>query len=261
MMKLLTIILSLAFSLPLYGQVKTVRTLQINDTIAFAAVDRPGELYLLTKTGQLQKFDKDGNLLNLHKGKHTPTLFDPRDGSRLFAYIRELRQYWFLSPSFEITTAHELDSAFAIDPWLICPSGDHNIWVLDAADNSLKKIDTKTGNVTVEISASVKSKENVGYMREYQGFLFVLDREKGILIFSSIGKLIRVLPGKDIPFFNFLGEELYYSSNGKMQYFNLFSAETRESVLPGGSRILLLTDERQFNVRALDVVISTAPAQ
>ena len=112
-----------------FSQPKKIRTLQVSDTIAFAAVDRPGELYIVTKSGQLQKFDKDGTLLNLLKPKNTVTLFEPRDGARLFAFVRELRQYWIMNPSFEVNTVFELDSAFAIDPWLICSSGDHNLWV------------------------------------------------------------------------------------------------------------------------------------
>ena len=238
------------------AQKKIIRTLSVTDTISFATVDRPGELYIQTKSGQLQKFDKDGDLVALGKQPTAPTLFDPRDGSRLFAYFRPLRQYWMMNPSFEVTSAHVLDSAFAIDPWLICSSGDHNLWVLDASDNSLKKIDTKTGVVTVEIAAPVKSKEHVIYMREYQGFLFVLDKEEGILIFNSIGKLIRVMVGKNIPFFNFLGEELYYPQQQNLNYFNLFSAETRQAELPKGTRFFLLTDERQYIIKHTSIDIS-----
>ncbi len=36
-------------------------------------------------------------------------------------------------------TAALIDSAFVIDPWLACSSGDHNIWVLDAADQNNEK--------------------------------------------------------------------------------------------------------------------------
>jgi WD40 repeat protein len=241
------------------GQQKKIRALQVSDTIAFAAVDRPGELYIVTKSGQLQKFDKDGALLNLLKPKNSVTLFDPRDGSRLFAFVRELRQYWIMNPSFEVNAVFELDSAFAIDPWLICSSGDHNLWVLDASDNSLKKINTKSGNVTVEINAPVKAREHISYMREYQGFLFLLDRSEGILIFNSVGKLIRTLPGKNIPFFNFIGEELYYPATQKLNFFNLFTAESRQSGWARGARFVLLTDERQFIVNNTDILINTAP--
>lgn len=241
------------------GQQKKIRTLEVSDTIAFAAVDRPGELYIVTRSGQLQKFDKDGSLLNLVKPKNNVTLFDPRDGSRLFAFVRELRQYWIMNPSFEVNAVFELDSAFAIDPWLICASGDHNLWVLDASDNSLKKINTKTGSVTVEISAPVKARENITYMREYQGFLFLLDRSEGILIFNSVGKLIRTLPGKNISFFNFLGEELYYPGAQKLHYFNLFTAEMRQTDWATGARFILLTDERQFVLRETAIEITSVP--
>ena len=69
----------------------------------YATVDRPGELYIVTKQGQIQRFDTNGNLVSEYKNQPTPTLFDPRDGARLFAYFRQDQHYSYLSPSLEVT--------------------------------------------------------------------------------------------------------------------------------------------------------------
>jgi hypothetical protein len=236
-----------------FGQTfKKVKSVEVSDTIKFAAVDRPGELYILTTRGHLQRFDKDGKLLSFYKNPPAPTLFDPRDGARLFAYFRDAQQYAYLNPSFETASTFKIDSAFVIDPWLICASGDHNIWILDAADWSLKKIDVKHGAVSTEVelaSLAKESKEDIIAMREYQGFLFVLDKKQGILIYSSLGNLIRAISIQGLQYFNFLGEELYYPTHEGLVFFNLFSTDTREIKMPAAADFSLITDERLFLIK------------
>ena len=122
---------------------KKITSREVSDEIVFATVDRVGELYVVTKNGQIQKFDINGKLLSLYKNGPIPTLFEPRDGSRLFAYFRKDRKIEYLNPSFEVPTAALIDSAFVIDPWLACSSGDHNLWVLDAEDRDHEKNQSK----------------------------------------------------------------------------------------------------------------------
>lgn len=233
------------------AQTRKIKTLEVSDTIRYAAVDRPGELYIVTTSGQLQKFDTDGKLVALHKNKPVPTLFDPRDGSRLFAFFRETRQYHFLNPSFEAVQAFSIDSSFATEPWLACVSGDRNIWLFDVADWTLKKINTTTGALSVEETVETKSrqKSNYTFLREYQGFVFLLDVSEGILIFNSVGKHIRTIEVKNLSYFNFLGEELYYLQENTLRFFDLFTTETREQKLAAPGNFALITDERFFLIR------------
>ena len=229
---------------------KKIKTLTLTDTIIASAIDRPGDFYVVTASGQLQRFDKNGKLLLLHKADQAPTLFDPRDGARLFIYYRGGQQYEFLNPSFEPLSSYRVDSSFAIQPWLICPSGEYKLWVLDKADHSLKKINVRASVVEVEVV--VVDPASAGYttafttMREYQNFVFLLDPSTGIHIFNALGKHLRTIPAEGIDTFNFLGEELYYLSNDKLEFFNLFTAETRHLDVPPGYTHALLTDERMI---------------
>jgi hypothetical protein len=234
-----------------YSQPKKVRSITITDTIAYGTIDRTGDLYITTRSGQIHHFDPDVKLLNLYRHPEVPTLFDPRDGARLFAYFRTLRQYRYLSPSFDVTASYVLDSALAIDPWFVCSSGDHNLWILDAADWSLKRIDPKKELILTEATFSVSPDKHPGdftFMREYQGFLFLLDRSQGILIFNSMGKLLKTIAVRNLTCFNFLGEELYYQENNTLKFFDLFSAETREMTVPSPSIFALVTDEKIYTV-------------
>jgi hypothetical protein len=250
-MKKIIILFALLASLAVRAQQK-IKTLEVSDTIIYATVDRPGDLYVVTKEGQIQKFDKDGKLVIVYVAKVPPTLFDPRDGSRLFAYYRKYQEYNYYNPSFDITASFRIDPAFAIQPWLICPSGDQKLWVLDKADHSLKKINAKHSEVELEVvidTTLIQDASLFTAIREYQNFIFLLNPHKALYIFNSLGKHIKTIAIKGIRSFNFLGEELYFKKDNQIELFNLFSAETRRIPLQQPCNIVLLTDERQFLVK------------
>lgn len=224
-----------------------IKTLALSDTVVGAAIDRPGDFYAVTASGQIQRFNGEGELTLLYKAERKPTLFDPRDGARLFVYYREDQLYEYLSPSFRPIASYKIDPSFAIQPWLICPSGEQKLWILDKADNTLKKIDVRASVVEVEVqvdSAVIGDAADFKTMREYQNFAFLLNPSRGIFIFNSLGKHLRTIDIPHIESFNFLGEEMYYLRGATLEFFNLFSAETRKMPIEPGYTDALLTDER-----------------
>jgi len=245
----IVLVLLLVASQTSVGQFKKIRSLEVSDTITSVAVDRPGDFYVTTRDGQLQHFDVNGKLYSVYKNQEPPTFFDPRDGSRLFAYYRERQQYAWLNPTFEPSRVVTVDSAFFIDPWLICSSGDYNLWILDAADWSLRRVDTRESKVVVESTLAfdkTMDKRDLIMMREYLGFVFLLDKKSGIHIYSSMGKLLRTLPASSLRYLNFLGQDLYYLQGSSLQFFDLYSTETRSVKLPVSCTFALLTDERLY---------------
>jgi hypothetical protein len=234
---------------PLLAQTPKPIAVTLPDSVTAAFIDRPGELYLQLNRGLLLRYDKDGNLRATAQATTPPTLFDPRDGARLFAYYRANQQYTYLNPSFEAGILNPIDVAFAAEPWLVCASGDYNVWILDVADWSLKKIDTQKGIVLVETpvaGVAADKHEAITYMREYQGFLFLLERGKALHMYSSMGKHLRTLAASGIRYFNFLGEEVYFDTNGRRQMFNLFSAKYDYADGPVSQDFVLQSDERLY---------------
>jgi hypothetical protein len=258
-MHLSFIILSIfsLIAIPLAAQ-RSAKTVLLEQEVTSVAIDRPGDLYVSLVNGKLLRIDSDGNISPLPEAVSPPALFDPRDGSRLFGYYREEQRFSYFSISREMSS-HEVDSAFAIQPWLVCPSGDYNVWIADAADNVIRKIN----NSTARIDAEVHFGSNVSvirFMREYQGFLFVLHPSRGIVVFSSMGKELRTIGSGGITYFNFLGEELYYpDSNERLTFLNLFNTETRTLKLPRKASFSLITDTRVYSVNGRSVEIFEAP--
>lgn len=248
--KLILLVCCLYFS-NTYAQKKII-SVSVKDEIISAYIDRVGELYIITTNNDIQKFDIDGKLLSTYNEGVAPALFDPRDGSRLFAFYRKDRKVLYLSPSLKPNEDMKIDSAFVIDPWLACSSGDHDVWILEAADETLKKINPRKSTMLVEVKLpkdpSIKF-SNITFMREYQGFLFLLEKEKGMHVFNGMGMWIKTIATPSIRYFNFLGEELYYPSSGKLMFTNLFTGEQREVPVSYPFEIALATDERLFLVQ------------
>jgi hypothetical protein len=215
--------------------------------IAFASVDRPGDLYLLKKNNVLIKVDHEGNIVSEQSFPEMLSLFEPRDGARMFAYHNQSQRCYFFSA--DTKQEFQIEKEYAINPILVCSSGDYHIWILDDEDFSLKKVNPAQSKVLVDIPIDKKqftSTPKIKSMREYQGFLFMHEENTGIIIFNSIGIQIKKIPGNNIEYFNFIGEELYYKVNGQHIFLDLFDSSTREETLKPGCKLQLITDATQY---------------
>lgn len=231
----------------LHGQSKKITSFKTTSEVVSAAIDRAGDFYVVLRSGDIQKYDKNGTILGSYQHEGLPTLFDPSNAIRLLIYYKKGQQFSWLSPDLSVNPFQVIDPSLVIDASLICPSGDQNMWMLDNADLSLKKVSLSDSRVLNEFSITDQFKENrFTSMREYQNFLFLLDPKTGIVVYNSLGRLMRKIPIIGLTHFNFLGEELYYAENAKVKFLDLFTAETRELSLPQPAQFILLTDERMI---------------
>lgn len=240
------------------SEFQRIKSLELPAKVEAAAIDRVGELYLITNTNRLIKYDVNGDVQASDDLDSYPEILDPRDGSHVFLYWKKTQQYELRLPDLKsIAVSQKIDSSFAVTPFLVCPSGDHDILILDSADWSLKKISTASNTVLYE-TIIFNDEVNPGslvYMREYQNFFFILERGVGIHVFNRMGKLLRTIENESATWFNFLGEEVYYPSNGKLRFFNLFTTEERELSLPQSFSFALISDERLFVVKDRSLTI------
>ena len=171
--------LSVSFLLPSFLQAQNKNiTWEAGAEIQWAGVDRAGDLLLVLQTGEVQKINKEGKKIGSYRFKTPPTLLDPLDGAQSFYYLQKENVYGNLSSDLSTSTPHPLDAAFAISPWMVCPSL-HELWILDSADFSIKK--TKLNSTGISLEAALKhlprkKVEDYIYMREYQNYLFLLDK-------------------------------------------------------------------------------------
>lgn len=229
---------------------KRVTVIDIKE-VASAYVDRPGDLYILHTDNKISKFDTLGMPIGELSFEQTPAVFEPRDGARMFIYFADSKKGSFFSP--ETKQEFTIQNHFAIEPVLATSSGDNHVWIVDKADWSIKRFDPRNSKIIAESlidKTQFEGDPKIVAIREYQNFLFVLEKNTGILIFNSLGKQIKKIEGKKIPYFNFLGEELYYIKDDKLIFYDLFDGTTREEATDSKSLYTLLTDARKYVVYA-----------
>src|SRR5688572_25085361 len=96
-MKLLWVVVLLLFTSHTVAQFKKLTAVTLDSAATYAAVDRPGELYIL-HGNKFQKYSEEGEVQEHGSLPFAPTFFDPRDGSRCFAANSAANQFIFFSP-------------------------------------------------------------------------------------------------------------------------------------------------------------------
>lgn len=230
---------------------------EADDEITWAGVDRAGDLLIVLKSGEVQKINKEGKKLGSHKFSAPPTLLDPLDGAQAFHFSRQEKVYGALSSDLANATSIALNPAFAISPWLVAPAL-HELWILDASDFSLKK--TKLRSTAIAFETSIKHLpeaqiEDFISLREYQNYIFILDKGSGIHVFNNLGKYLKTLGERNISYFSFIGEELYYLKGNELVLIDLYTDEQRKLHVPMECQFAFLLDENLFAINRRRVTV------
>jgi len=220
--------------------------------VALITEDRLGNFFLVHKNGKIKKYDPNGKVLASGSEKSL-TLIEPWYQPSIFMYVHSKQKYILYGRNFENRQEFDLEPALAVEPYLVCPTHDNKLWVLDHADISLKKVNRFTNEVIHEfqIDSTILSKTNdFIYLREYLNLIFLLDKNSGILILNHLGKVINKIEIPNLKGFYFYGEDLYYLHNDKLIFINLLTEKQREVQLPVDTQQAILTDERIITLNA-----------
>lgn len=213
------------------------------------SLDRLGNFFITRKNGKIIKFDINGNVLaRLTNGQ--PTLIEPWYHPTIFIYNRGKQVYSVYDRNFENQKDYPIEPSLAIEPYLVCPTHDNKLWILDKADWSAKKVNPLTQEVLLEFEINQPGFTNGIYLREYLNLLILLDSKAGILILNHLGKPIETIPVEKPGALYFYGEDLYYLEDNTLKFFNLVTEERHEMNLPPDTHWAVLTDERLLTVNS-----------
>ncbi|MBN8576636.1 MAG: hypothetical protein J0L66_06810 [Cytophagales bacterium] len=218
------------------------------------SVDRLGNFLLIDKAGRIVRYNEEGKKIAASP-RQVATLVEPWFQPTVFVYNRKNQTYTLWDRNFETRTAYAVDAAWAIEPWLVCPTHDNRLWLLDKADWSLKKIMPGTGQVIQEFTLNLPdSNVEFIYMREYLNFVFLLDIKNGVSIYNHLGTRIEQLAAPNLKGIYFFGDEFYILQHGTLRYFNLLTSQWREHAVPANTAQAIITDERLLTLSSNNVV-------
>jgi hypothetical protein len=243
------------FLTPAIAQVpKKIKELSFKN-IENVSVDRLGNLFIVFKNGGIKKYDANGKELAVLKKGDLPTLIEPWYHPKIFVYNRLTQQIMIYDHNLQFPQIGKIDPAIAVNPFLVCPTNDNKLLVLDEADWSIKKANPSTSKVLLEFNIDTlgMGKPVFSYLREYQNLIFLLDKYSGIFIFNNLGKKINHVKCTTQNF-GFYGEELFYLVDDRVIFYDLYSERTREVKIEPG-KFVIATDERIFLIKNNDRVV------
>ncbi len=196
MIKLVTILSVMLFSLSALSQqegiLKVSLVQRLNDEVADFTTDNLGNIYLLTRTGQLKKVDENGDTIAVYNNvKRYGNVYsiDATNPLKILVYYKDFATIIILDRLLNIRAKIDLRQQNILQARAIASSYDNNIWVFDELDSKLKKIDDE-GNVLLaftDFRQIFDSAPTPDVIFDRDGQLYLYDPAKGLLVFDYYG--------------------------------------------------------------------------
>jgi len=224
------LVLLLFFSTLLSAQTSDTTTYQILKTFplqaTFITTDALQQWYIATAEGQLQKYDKTGQLLFEYSNDRLGIigLVDVTNPFNVLVYYPDLATVILLDRTLSEIKEINLFSLAIFEPQAIAIANDNNIWVFDPIAAQLKKIDREgtvlfqSKNLTQSIGISLRPT----FLLERNNHLFLSDPQQGIFIFDAFGQLRQHLPILGVEQFQLLNQHFFYVQTGKNVIYRIY---------------------------------------
>jgi hypothetical protein len=215
---------------------KLIKTLP--GEIADAAIDNLDNIYILTTTDQLKKYNASGDSIavynNVRKfGKlYSMDIVNPL---KVLLYYKDFSSIVILDRLLSIRSTIDLRSKNILQVAAIGQSYDNNIWVFDAYDNKLKKIDEQ-GTVLLEtpdfrqaLGQAITPQQIIDQNKQ----VYLYDPTNGLFIFDRYGTFKRRIPVSGWSNVSVTDKYILGISNDALQAYNISTLMQSEQKFPG----------------------------
>lgn len=167
--------------------------------IADAAIDNLDNLYIVSSTGQIKKYNAAGDSVGVYNQiKKFGKLFsiDVSNPLKLLLFYKDFSTVVVLDRFLANINTINLRKFSILQPGAIGMSYDDQIWVYDEYDNKLKKIDNQ-GNKLLEttdfrtVFNQIISPQKI---INDNGFVYLADTLSGVFVFDNYGSFKRKIP-------------------------------------------------------------------
>lgn len=205
-----------------------------NGDIAAVAIDNLDNLYVVSSTGQLKKFNGRGDSVGVFNGIRAYgklQTVDVTNPLRLLLFYKDFSTVVILDRLLSSRTSIDLRRHNVLQPAAVGLSYDNNIWVFDQYDNKLKKLD-ENGNLLLEtpdfrqlFGSSVTPQKIISD----NGLVYLADSAQGLFVFDHYGTYKRTIPVKNGGYLDVWSGNVIRLSDGAVRVYNpdLFTEQIR----------------------------------
>jgi hypothetical protein len=163
------------------------------------ALDNLNNLYILSTTGQLKKFNEAGDSIAVYNDvKRFGKIYsiDVINPLKILLYYKDFSTIVILDRLLSVRGSVDLRKQNIAQATAIGPSYDNNIWIFDAIDSKLKKID-ENGNLlleTIDFRTVFEESFTPQKILDSYGLVHLYDSSVGLLIFDHYGSFQKKYP-------------------------------------------------------------------
>lgn len=227
----------------------------------FITSDNLDNLYVITKDNSLVKFDSSGKKLFAYNSKKYGQLkyADVTNPFKILVYYPDFTTAIVLDNTLSELSVVNLKQAGIVQPACICTSSDNNIWVYDAQEFKLKKLN-QNQDVLVESADLLTTTQQAvepTMMIERDNFIFLNDPKKGIFVFDNYGAYSSQIPVTGITDFQAFNKKLFYYKDHAIQLYNIQTLETVANPMPDTTGVMQIRIEknRLFLLKENEVIL------
>lgn len=183
--------------------------------------DRLGNVYAISNTNQLYKFDPNGKLLSTLNYAYLGNMshIDASNPMELYVFYKELNTVVFLDNNLAFRGKVNLSEAGILLASALGRSNTNGLWVYDVGSMQLKRLN-KDGSLVQEsgnVRQFVASENFYPTSIVDDGLrIYVCDSSSGILVFDVFANYLKTIPITGILELRMVKDELFYVRNKQL---------------------------------------------
>ncbi|MFT3703575.1 MAG: hypothetical protein QM802_14525 [Agriterribacter sp.] len=207
-----------------------------NNVLSFTA-DNLGNVYVLTTTGLLKKFNSKGDSLNVFNDVRrygAVYSMDVTNPLKMLLYYKSFSTAVMLDRFLNRINTIDFRKTDIFQAKAIAPSYDNNVWVFDEQSAKLKKIgdDGKLISETIDLRQVLDVLPSPDKIIDRDGYVYLYDENKGMYIFDYYGVFKNALPITGIKDVQVINKTILGRKENKFVKYTLGTLDLQEAVLP-----------------------------
>lgn len=212
--------------------------------------DELGNVFALTKSGQLKKYNNNLDSMGVFNevrryGKLYSISAD--NPLRTVLYFKDYRTILVLDRLMQVVNKIDLRKAGIFQVKAVAQSYDNLFWIFDEQESKLKKIDEEGKQVlaTADLRLVFTEPITASHLFDLGGYVYLYDKKNGLFIFDYYGALKNRIAFLDWKQVHPVGKQIVGIKNNKLVSYTLGNIDTKEYSL-----VDKLTDFEQIHFTA-----------
>jgi hypothetical protein len=207
--------------------------------IADVAMDNLDNLYVISSSGQVRKYNANGDsaaIYNQVRNFGKLQSIDVSNPLRPVLFYRDFSTIVILDRFLSQRTVLDLRKFNIFQASAVALSYDNNLWVFDEFDNKLKKIDEQGNLLMATADFRMLFNEDLRPLRiiNESGLVYLADTTRGIVVFDNYGSFKRKIPVMNWNGLAIKENTIIYTNNIGINYYNISNFTEGKRTLPSG---------------------------